>query len=120
MPVPLRMTECGLPAALSLMLTAPDLVPVALGVKVRFTVQLEPAATVPQLLFCAKSPLALTLLIVNDAFPAFVTLKLLLPLVVFTSCVENVRLEGESETRGAMAVLQVPPVGATPVPPLNS
>src|SRR5256712_666884 len=58
-PVPVRLTMCGLPAALSVMVIAPVRVPVAVGVKVTLMVQLAPAATeVPQVLVCAKSPLA--------------------------------------------------------------
>jgi hypothetical protein len=49
-PVPERLTICGLPLALSVMVTAPLRVPVAVGVKVTLIVQLFPAATlVPQL-----------------------------------------------------------------------
>ncbi len=56
-PVPLRPTVCGLPAALSLMLSVAFRVPVAVGVKVALIEQLPPAATdVPQLLVWAKSP----------------------------------------------------------------
>ncbi len=55
-PVPLRPTVCGLPAALSLMLSVALRVPVAVGVKVTLIEQLAPAATdVPQLLVWAKS-----------------------------------------------------------------
>jgi hypothetical protein len=39
MPVPERVTECGDPAALSVTVTAPDRVPVAVGVKVTLMVQ---------------------------------------------------------------------------------
>ncbi len=56
-PVPLRPTVCGLPAALSLMLSVALRVPVAVGVKVTLIEQLPPVATdVPQLLVWAKSP----------------------------------------------------------------
>src|SRR5882762_9349479 len=57
-PVPVSDTVCGLPEALSVMLRVPGRVPLAVGVKVTLTVQLEFAATLaPQLLVCAKSPL---------------------------------------------------------------
>ena len=59
MPVPVELIVCGLPPALSLMVNAPVRVPLAVGVKVTLTVQLELVATLaPQLLLCAKSPLA--------------------------------------------------------------
>ena len=55
-PVPERLTVCGLPVALSVRVTAALRVPLAAGVKVTLTVQLAPAATLaPQLLVCAKS-----------------------------------------------------------------
>ncbi len=57
MPVPERLTVCGLPLALSVMLTEAVRVPVAEGVKVTLIVQLAPAATeLPHVLVCAKSP----------------------------------------------------------------
>jgi hypothetical protein len=56
-PVPVRLRVCGLPAALSVRVTAALRVPVAAGVKVTLIVQLAPAAIeLPQLLVCAKSP----------------------------------------------------------------
>ena len=59
-PVPERLTDCGLPAALSVMATAAERLPLAAGLKVTLMVQLAPAASeLPQLLDWAKS-LALT------------------------------------------------------------
>ena len=50
-PVPLRLTECGLPVALSVIVTTPVRVPVVVGVKVTLMLQFAPAATVlPQVL----------------------------------------------------------------------
>ena len=58
-PVPVSETVCGLLEALSVMVKLPLRVPLAVGVKVTLTVQLELVATLaPQLLLCAKSPLA--------------------------------------------------------------
>ena len=58
-PVPVRETVCGLFAALSVMVSMPLRVPLAVGVKVTLTVQVVLGARlVPQLLVCAKSPLA--------------------------------------------------------------
>ena len=49
-PVPERATLCGLPVALSTILTRATLLPVTVGVKVTPIVQLAPAATlIPQL-----------------------------------------------------------------------
>ena len=56
-PVPVRLTVCGLPVALSVRVTAAVRVPLAVGVKVTLIVQLAPAATeLPHVLVCAKSP----------------------------------------------------------------
>ena len=46
-PIPLRVTFCGLPAALSLMLSAAVRVPLAVGLKVTLMLQLAPAANEP-------------------------------------------------------------------------
>jgi len=54
--VPVRLTLCGLPVALSVMARAAARPPAAEGVKVTLMVQLAPAATLdPQLLVWAKS-----------------------------------------------------------------
>ena len=55
-PVPERLTDWGLPVALSLMASEAARLPGAEGVKVTLIVQLAPAATeMPQLLVWAKS-----------------------------------------------------------------
>src|SRR5208337_5382639 len=73
-PVPVRVIVCGLPAALSEMLTAAVRVPVAVGVNVTLIVQLPPPATeLPQVLVWAKSPALVpviaTLVILKAALP---------------------------------------------------
>ena len=51
-PIPLRLTFCGLPPPSSLMLTLADRVPRAVGLNFTVIVQLAPAAMlVPQVLF---------------------------------------------------------------------
>jgi hypothetical protein len=56
------------------MVTAPVLVPAAVGLKVTLRVQLAPAATLePQVLVWEKSPLALMLVIVRLALPVFLS-----------------------------------------------
>ena len=50
-PVPVRLTVCGLPPALSVIVIAPVCVPVAVGVNVTLIMQFAPAANdVPQVL----------------------------------------------------------------------
>jgi hypothetical protein len=76
-PVPVRLTVCVAGLALSVMVTAPVLVPVAVGLKVTRRVQLAPAATLePQVWVWEKSPLALMLVIVRLAFPVFLSVTL--------------------------------------------
>jgi hypothetical protein len=54
-PVPEKLTVCGLPLTLSAMLRAAVAAPLAEGVKVTLIAQLAPAATeLPQVLVCAK------------------------------------------------------------------
>jgi hypothetical protein len=63
--------------ALSVMVTAPVLVPVAVGLKVTLSVQLALAATVePQVLVWEKSPLAVTLVILRVTLPVFLRVTL--------------------------------------------
>jgi len=72
--VPLSATCCGLPLALSLILSAPVRLPEAVGVKVRLMVQLALTARLAgQLLLCAKSPLLARPLILNAALPLLVS-----------------------------------------------
>src|SRR5260370_741630 len=71
-PVPVRLTDCGLPEALSVMFRVPVRVPEAVGVKVTLMLQLAPAATeLPQVLVSAKSPLAEMLVRLSEALPVF-------------------------------------------------
>lgn len=56
-PVPVKLTFCGLPPPLSLTETVADRAPVAAGVNVTLMKQLAPDATLlPQVVVCLKSP----------------------------------------------------------------
>jgi hypothetical protein len=75
-PVPVRLTDCGLLEALSVMLSLPDRAPEAVGLKVTLMLQLAPAATeLPQVLVCAKSllfvPVTAMLARLSGALPVF-------------------------------------------------
>ena len=77
-PVPERPTVCGLPLALSAMLSVAARAPLAEGVKVRLRVQLAPAATeLPQVLVWAKLlalvPVTARLLMLRAALPELVS-----------------------------------------------
>ena len=90
--MPLRASDCGLPLALSVMVTLALRLPVAVGVKVTLIVQFAPAAKVlellGQVLVCAKSPLLVPLrpmlLMVKAAVPLLVSVTVCAALVVPT------------------------------------
>ena len=111
-PVPVRLTDCGLPVALSVTVTAAVGVPLALGVKVTLIVQLAPAATeLPQVLIWEKSlalvPVTARLEIVSVVPPVLVSVTACALLLVPTPWLVNVKPVGANVT--------VPPV-AVPVP----
>ena len=84
-PVPVRLTVCGLPVALSVTVMVPGWLPVAVGVKVTVMVQLAPAATeVPQVLVWAYGALAAMLVMFSAPVPALVSVTVCAALVVFT------------------------------------
>lgn len=69
-PVPVTLTDCGLPLALSVIVSVPVRVPVVVGVKVTLMLQVPPAATEPlQLLVWAKSPVIAILLTLKGPVP---------------------------------------------------
>ena len=85
-PVPDNAILCGLPAALSEIVTAPVLVPVTAGLNVTLMTQLTPAATgLAQLLVWAKSPLAAMFEMVNPMSPELVSVTVWAALVVLTN-----------------------------------
>jgi hypothetical protein len=73
-PVPVRLMVWVAGLALSVMVTTPVLVPVAVGLKVTLRAQLELAATVePQVLVWEKSPLTVMLVMRRVALPVFLS-----------------------------------------------
>jgi len=69
-PVPVRLTVCGLPAALSVIDNVPVRVPLCVGLKVTLMVQLASAARLgPQVFVWLKSPLAAMLVILSAILP---------------------------------------------------
>src|SRR5205085_620063 len=119
-PVPLKPTLCGLPAASSPIVTLALRLPAAAGVKLTEIVQVAPAANVlglsGQAFVCAKSPefvpAIATLPIDSAAVPLFVSVTNWVPLVVPTRWPANVKLDGLRLTAGAGAV----PVPLKPTP----
>jgi hypothetical protein len=89
-PVPLKLTICGLLLALSVNVRLPERLPLAVGVNVTLITQLLLAATgapvmqVVPLPTTAKSPVAAMLVKVKDAVPLLLTVTALAALVVST------------------------------------
>ena len=105
-PVPVSAIDCGLPTALSVIITLPVRVPTAVGVKVTEIVHLAPAITaLPQVLVSLKSPLAAILEMFRVAVPVFVSVTTLAALVVLRSWVANVRLVLDNCTFGPATTL---------------
>jgi hypothetical protein len=76
-PVPVRLTDWVAGLALSVMVTAPVLIPVAVGLKVTLRAQLAPAATLaPQVLVWEKSPLTVMLVTLRVALPVLLRVTL--------------------------------------------
>lgn len=108
-PVPVRLTACGLPLALSVMVSDAARLPLAEGVKVTLMVQLAPAATLaPQVFVWAKSPLLApvmaTPVTVSVAFPELLSVMVCAVLVLLSSWAAKVRLVGERDAAGPVPV----------------
>ena len=102
LPVPDRLTVCGLLAALSVRVMAPVRPPCLVGVKVTWMRHSAPGNTeLPQSFVWAKSPLAEMLAMFSVALPVLVKVTVFAALVVPTVCFAKVRLVGERLTSGA-------------------
>ena len=106
--MPDKLTVCGLPAALSLTLTAAVRAPFAVGLNLTLMVQLAPAfSELPQVLVCKKSPELVPVIPIEmpvmEVVPTLVNVTFLAGLVVPTVTVPKFRLVGES-----LAVVPVP------------
>ena len=85
-PMPNKRMRCGAPGALLAMVMAPVRAPVVVGEKVTPIVQVAPAERATQAVVRAKSPDAVTPLMVNEASPPFVMVIDFDPLVVLVAC----------------------------------
>jgi len=101
-PVPVRLTVCGLPDALSVTVIVPDLFPATVGVNVTPKVQFDPARIVAThvLSVIVKSPLGTTLLMDRLAPPLLVRVIVCGALVEFRGRGPKVRLVGDKPTTG--------------------
>ena len=104
-PLPVNGTVCGLPPALSVIVSVPARAPSAVGANVTLMMQFAPAAKLaPQgLLEIAKSPEAAIEVIVNALAPVFVRVTVFAALVVVSICPPKARLVGANPTPGAVA-----------------
>jgi len=99
-PVPVSVAACGL-LELSLIVSVPVRVPLAVGVKVTLSVHVEPAATPGvQLSVSAKSPLIDTPVICKGAVPLLESVTVCGELVVPTVWLPKVKLVGEGVATG--------------------
>jgi len=85
MPVPVRFMVCELSAALSVIVTAPVRVPVAVGVNLTLIWQLDPAASGDlHVVVREKAPLVAMLVIFSAAVPVLARVTVCAALVVPT------------------------------------
>ncbi len=99
-PVPLRLTVCGLLIALSAKLTVPVVAPSAVGEKLTPTVQVAPAAMLAPhvLLAMANGPVALMLVNVSAVLSRLVTVTVFAALMLPTASEPKLKAEEESVT----------------------
>jgi len=124
MPAPDRLIDCGLPAALSVMVMAPVLVAIEVGAKVTEMVQAPLAAIVAPVqvsALLAKSlafgPPIVTVEMVRLAVPVLVTVSVSGALVVPTFCGPNVRLFEERLNEDAPPLGEIFATNASTLPP---
>jgi len=107
-PTPVKLMVWGLSLALSVIVTLPVRVPMAVGVKVTAMVQLRPIRTeLPQVLVSLKSPLAAILVILRVAVPVLVRVTFWPALVVCRTWAAKVRLVLDKCTFGAGRVVVI-------------
>ena len=91
------------------MLSVPDFVPAAPGLKVTEMVQFAPASSVgPQVLVWVKSPLVAMLEMGTGASPGLARVMVWALLLVPTACAEKTSEEEENLTTGTVEVAAVP------------
>lgn len=123
LPVPFRLAVCVLefPFELSATVRTPARVPLVVGVKVTLIVQLTPGLTeAPQALVTAKSPLAVTLVILSAAAPVLLSVTAWAGLVDPTAWLAKDRLAGASPATATMPVPVKLAVWVLPALPLES
>lgn len=87
-------TMCGLTEAELVTVSAPDLRPPLVGVKVTEILHVDPGLTVAQECVAEKSPVVEISVIVNGPVPVLSNVTVLIPLVVLTGWFPNEMLKG--------------------------
>lgn len=108
LPLPESATICGLPAALSAMRSVPVRVPVAVGVKVTFTLQAVPGGSVagkPHVFVWVKSPEAVMVISPKLLLPVLLMVTICGLLEVPTAWLPKDRLAGQGVMPGAVIAL---------------
>lgn len=97
-PVPVKATVCGLPGALSVTLTLPEMVPVCVGMNVTLIVHFPPAGTLgPQLLLSENCSVAVMLAIAIVVLPLLPSVTFCVALDVPSSCGPNKSCVGDKK-----------------------
>lgn len=107
-PVPVKLTVCGLPLALSVMVMEPVCVPVAVGVNVTLITQGVLGARELGHVLAAKFPLVTMLEMERVAVPVFVSVTFCDVLVVLTAWLPRLKPVGESVTAGELGAVPTP------------
>jgi len=108
-PVPLRAAVCGLPLALSVIVSVPGWLPVAVGANFTLMVHCPPAAIeAVQVLVCEYGAPAAMLVSESEAVPELVSVMVCAALVVLIVWFPKARLVGASVTAGAVTLVPVP------------
>src|SRR3989442_9011277 len=109
-PVPVNVTVCGLPSALSVILTAANRAPVAVGVKVSLITQLPLGTTIAPFVHVVPAAMAkspgfapprATVVMLKVPVPLLATVTLCAALVVLTRWLPNATAVVDSVTAGA-------------------
>lgn len=100
-PVPPRVMVCGFPGASLVRVNMPARAPLAVGLKMTFSVQKPPAPMpAPQLFVTAKSPVAVMPVMFKAAVPVLIKVTVWAVLVLAMFCVVNLSLGGRPVTNG--------------------
>src|SRR6267378_3719502 len=123
-PLFLSVTVCGLPAALSVMVTDATRLPAAVGLNVTLIVQLAPPATLaPHVFVCEKSPAfvpAIAMLVIDNGPPVLLSVIPCATLELPTDWLPKLKLLTERLTEGGAFDTVTETLAAEPMLPAAS